>query len=250
MSESFDNEMSWYRTEILRLLADSHYVFQDKEGASAFIKHMQQLAQEDRVRFQSLILNLLEDSQENVRREVIKLLLSMGNIPDTQIAIALIKLIQQEPALRESALYALGQVKTQRVLPVIISFARKGYAPALGMVLKMALSPEQQEKLSVIARNFLGESEYRLREAALFFLNKYSSMEKEAEYLLPVVDRYCDELFIDALKDAPPELVLGRLKEIRAKYEKTYADFGRYAQYKDLSRTIDVLEQKAAERKG
>ncbi|MGH2510062.1 MAG: hypothetical protein ACRDHZ_22005, partial [Ktedonobacteraceae bacterium] len=80
--------------------------------------------------------------------------------------------------------------------------------------------------------------DYPLREAALFLLQKYSSMEKEAWRVLTSVQKYIDELFIDALKEAPPEIVLEPLRELRFTIDK------KYAEYRDLSSTIAILEQK------
>ncbi len=53
------------------------------------------------------------------------------------------------------------------------------------------------------------------------------------------VQKYLDELFIDALKEAPLGVVLEPLKAIRSSLGKEYAE------YKDLSSTIDILEKAA-----
>ncbi|GHO89140.1 hypothetical protein KSZ_71460 [Dictyobacter formicarum] len=69
-------------------------------------------------------------------------------------------------------------------------------------------------------------------------LQRYSSIQFEAERILAVVQIYLDELFIDALKEAPPEVVLEPLKALRSTIDE------KYAEYRDLSFTIDKLEQK------
>lgn len=102
----------------------------------------------------------------------------------------------------------------------------------------MIRTPEEIERGIVIARKYIDAQDYELREAALFLLQKYSSMEQEAKGVLTAVQKYTDELFIDALKKAPPELALEPLKELRSTIGEEYAE------YRDLSSTIRVLEQK------
>ena len=142
--------------------------------------------------------------------------------------------------LRENALLALWGVRTRLVLPQLLLLAHKGYSSALHMLRPMLRTSEEIEQGMAIARKYIDAKDYELREAALFLLQKYSHMEKEAERVLTAVQQYGDELFINALKNAPPEIVLEPLKELRATIEEKYAEYG------DLSATIRVLEQKHA----
>jgi phosphoglycolate phosphatase-like HAD superfamily hydrolase len=109
----------------------------------------------------------------------------------------------------------------------------------------MLQTPEEIERGITIARNYIDANDYPLRESALFLLQRHSTMEREAERVLAAVQKYLDELFIDALKKTPPEMVLEPLQQLRSAFAEKYADFTRYAEYQDLSSVIEVLEQKA-----
>jgi hypothetical protein len=106
------------------------------------------------------------------------------------------------------------------------------------MVWRMIRTPEEIEQGLVIARRYIDAQDYALRETALLLLQKYSSIEKEATLVLSAVQKYLDENFIEALQDASPETVLEPLKELRSSISEAYAE------YRDLSATIDMLEQK------
>jgi len=88
----------------------------------------------------------------------------------------------------------------------------------------MLQTPEEIEQGIASARKYLAAKDYALREAALFLLQKHSTMEREAERVLAAVQKYTDELFIDALKNAPPEIVLEPLKALRSTLEERYTE--------------------------
>jgi hypothetical protein len=150
-----------------------------------------------------------------------KLIGSCSLRKDHVLSVILVHIALKQKDLREEALFALWHVRTHRVLPQLLLFAEKGYSSALYMVRPMLQTPEEIERGIVIARKYLDANDYPLRETALFLLQKYSSMETEAEWVLAAVQKYMDELFIDALKDA---------------------------EYGDLSSTIEVLKQKEQSR--
>jgi hypothetical protein len=65
-------------------------------------------------------------------------------------------------------------------------------------------------------------NDYELREAALFLLQKYSSMDQEGKRVLLAVQKYFDELF----SKVPPDMVLEPLKALRAAIAAHYATYG------------------------
>jgi hypothetical protein len=198
------------------------------------------LLRSDLARFRRLCTRLLEDEQYEVRLGTIKLLRSC-RIKDNTLSVLLVKIALKQKDLREEVLFALWRVGTRLVLPQLLLFAEKGYPAALYMVRRMLQTPEEIERGIAIARKYIDAEEYELREAALFLLQKYSSMEREAERVLAAVQKYMDELFIDALKEAPPTVVLEPLKALRSTIEE------KYGEYRYLSSTIRVLEQKKRE---
>ena len=238
--EEFEREVRFYQQAILKVVA---YVdpdgYLDKE-ISALSAHFKALAQEDRTHARQLALRLLEDERREVRLGAIKLL-DLCKIRDDAFSMLLIGSAFKHKDLRKEAIVALYGVRTRRVLPQLLLFADKGYKHALYMVRLMLQTPEEIEQGIAIARKYIAADDYELREAALFLLQKHSTMEREAERVLGAVQKYTDELFISALRKAPPEIVLEPLKTLRSRFPERSAEYG------DLSSTIDVLEQKKRE---
>jgi hypothetical protein len=235
--EEFEQEVRFYQQAILEAMAhtdpQSHWDGEVPELSVRF----KALAQEDRTHARQLAFRLLEDERREVRLGAIKLL-GLSRIKDDAFSMLLITSAFKHQDLRKEAILALYPVRTRRVLPQLLLFADKGYSNALYMVRLMLQTPEEIEQGISIARKYITVNNYRLREAALFLLQTHSTMERETEGVLEAVMQYKDELFIDALKKASPEMVLEPLKELRSRFPERSAEYG------DLSSTIHTLEQK------
>jgi hypothetical protein len=235
--EEFEQEVRFYEQMLVEIAphADPHMYWM-KEFPELFAR-FQALMQQDFVQFRRVCTTLLKEERYEVLLGTIKLLQSC-KIRDSVLSMALLYIAAKQKDLREEALSALWGVRTLRVLPQIFLFAEKGYSSALYMIRHMLQTPEEIERGIALARKYIGAKDYGLREAALFLLQRYSSMDQEAERVLAAVQKYTDELFIDALKKAPPERVLEPLKALRSTIGANYAEYG------DLSSTIQVLEQR------
>lgn len=239
VEEEFEQKVHFYRQALLEVAARADPQFLWKKEVPELFTRFEALSQEDLPQFRRLCARLLEDEQYEVRLGTLKLLQSWRR-RDNTLAMLLIKFALEQENLRKEALGALWGVGTYRVLPQLLLLADRGYAAALYIIRHLLRTPEEIERGIAIARKYIDAEEYELREAALFLLQKYSSMEREAEHVLAAVQKYRDEVFIDALKEAPPEFVLESLKKLRSTIEE------KYTEYRDLSSTIQVLEQKKA----
>lgn len=237
--EEFEQEVQFYRQAIVETAARADPRFSWENEAPELFARFDALSRDDLTHFRQLCGRLLQDEQYEVRLGTIQLLKSC-RIRDNELSFLLMYIALKEKNLREEALFALWRVGTRAVLPQFLRFADQGYSTALYIVRHLLQTPEEIERGIAIARKYIDAEEYVLREAALFLLQKYSSMEREAERVLTAVQKYLDELFIGALKEAPPEVVLEPLKTLRSTIEAKYAEYG------DLSSTIQVLEQKKA----
>ena len=238
--EEFDQELHYYQQEILKAHAQIDVYHSWKEVIPEAIARFQSLAEQDRPRFLQLCFTLLEDPRREIRVGVMELI-SQYRKRDTALALALATLALKQTSVREEAFFALWSTATRRVLPQLLVLANHGYSSALYIIRRMLQTPEEIEQGIAIARRYLEAEEYYLREAALFLLQRYSTMEQEGEHVFAAVQKYTDELFISALRSAPPERVLEPLRKLRATMLVGCAE------YEDLSRTIRVLEQKQAE---
>ena len=236
--EEFENEIIFFRRAIVEEVAQIDPRFSWGNELPALYQRFETLAKVDRVHFHMLCAKLLQDKDREIISGMIRLL-SAHRTKDNLLSQGLIWVAIKKPDLKEEALAALGVgMYTRIVLPQIFEFAEEGNASALRMVRRMIQTPEEIERGIGIARKYIQAEEYYLREAALFLLQNHSSMDVEAKRVLEAVKIYLDELFIDALKKAPPEIVLEPLKALRGSIEEKYAEYG------DLSSTIQVLEQK------
>ena len=245
--EEFEQEVRFYQQAIMEAIAHTDPRGSWEDEVPALCARFEALMRDDLAHFQRLCARLLEDEQREVRLGVMKLL-CLFNVRDSdrirnnKLSMLLMRIALDQKDLREEAFSALWRVGTRLVLPQLLLFAERGYSNALYMVRHMIRTPEEIERGIAIARKYIDANDYPLREAALFLLQKYSSMEREAECVLVAVQKHLDELFIDALKEAPPEKVLASLKALRSTIEAKYAEYG------DLSSTIEVLEQKEQSR--
>lgn len=235
--EEFDQEVHFYRHAVVEALARVDPRFSWEQETPELVARFGVLCRDDLPHLRRLCTRLLEDDDQNVRLGIIKLLQTC-KIRDNILSILLMTVALGQKDLRQESLSALWRVGTRRVLPQFLLLADRGYSSALYIIRHLLLTSEEIEQGITIARKHIGAKDYALREAALFVLQKYSSMDIEAERVLAAVQKYLDELFIDALKEAPPEFVLEPLKALRATIEERYAEYG------DLSSTIHALEQK------
>ena len=243
--EEFEQELHYYQQAIQDAQAQDAYARVKgyslwEEVIPEAIARFQSLAEQDRPRFLQLCFTLLADTRREIRVGVMELIRQYRK-RDTTLALALATIALKQKSVREEALFALWSTATRRVLPQLLVLADHGYSSALYIIRRMLQTPEEIEQGIAIARRYLGADEYYLREAALFLLQRYSTMEQEGERVLAAVQKYTDELFIDALRSAPPERVLEPLRKLRATKQV------RTNQYEDLSNTIRVLEQKQVE---
>lgn len=236
--EDFEQEVHFYQQAIMEAILRVDLRLNWESEVPELSVRFNALAHHDRTYFHRLCAKLLEDSRHEVRLGAIKLIGSC-RMRDNVLSVALAHIALKQKDLSEEALSALWRMGTRRALPQLLLLADKGYSSALYMIRRMIQTPEDIERGIAIARKYIDAQNYELREAALFLLQKYSDMEKEAERVLAAVQKYKDELFIDALKEAPPGMVLEPLKELRSTIEEKYAEYG------DLSATIRVLEQKS-----
>lgn len=235
--EEFEQEVQFYRQAIMEAMARADPRFSLEDEAPELFARFKTFACDDRVHFQRLCAQLLEEKQREIRLGIMNLL-SSCKIRDNVLSVLLMRIALKQKDLREEALFALWGVRTRLVLPQLLLLAEKGYSSALYMIRRMLQTPGEIEQGIAIARKYIDAQNYELREAALFLLQKYSDMNKEAEQVLAAVQKYKDELFIDALKEAPPGKVLEPLKELRSTLEEKYAEYG------DLSAAIHVLSKK------
>jgi hypothetical protein len=242
--ESLEQEVQFYRQAIIEgFVHADHDDLWDEVVPEKLLTRFVALSRVNLVRFRHVCARLLEDDQWEVRLGTIKLLRTL-TIKDDILAMLLVTCALKQEDVREEALSSLKRVGTRIVIPQLFLVAEKGSATALDILRRTQLTAAQRERGIAIAHTYLDARDYRLREAALFFLQKYSSIEREAPGILVAVHKYLDELFIGALKDAPPELVLEPLQQLRSAFAEKYADFTRYAEYQDLSSAIEVLEQR------
>ncbi len=242
--EEFDQELHYYQQAIQDAHARDPYA--QVKGYSLWeelipeaIARFKSLAEQDRPRFLELCFTLLTDKRREIRVGVMELIRSYRK-RDTTLALALVTIALKQKSVTEEALSALSNVATRRVLPQLLMLAEQGYSSALFTIQCLIQTPEEIEQGIAIARRYLEADDYEVREPALFLLQRYSTMEQEGERVFAAVQKYTDELFIDALKDAPPERMLEPLRKLRATKQV------RTNQYEDLSNTIRVLEQKQA----
>ena len=237
--EEFDQELHYYQQAILQAYPQIDVYHSWLEVIPEAIARFKSLAEQDRPRFLELCFTLLTDKRRMIRVGVMELI-SHYRKKDTALAIALTAVALKHRSVTEEALHALSNVATRRVLPQLLVLADKGYSSALFTIQRLLQTPEEIQQGIVIARQYLEADEYELREPALFLLQRYSTMEQEGGRVLAAVQQYTDELFIDALRAAPPERVLEPLRKLRATMPVGCAE------YEDLSNTIRVLEQKQA----
>lgn len=246
--EEFEQEVYYFQEALLRASTQvrPNLGVTYEDVVPEVITRFLALSEQNRPRFLELCGALLSPRTRHEIRVGATELISYYRHEDAVLASALASIALKEKRMTEDALHALWAVKTLRVLPQIFVLAEGGYSSALYMLRRFPQSSKQIERSIKVARQFIVADDYLLREAALFLLQKYSTMEQEWESVLAAVYKYKDELFIAALRKAPPECVLESLKVLRDR-----TDVSSY-QHDDLSRTIKVLEQKQSEgnRKG
>ncbi|GCE28538.1 hypothetical protein KDA_40220 [Dictyobacter alpinus] len=232
-------ELTWYKSSLLEAKS---YLSQKAWPAKFPELHARftTVAMSDIDGCRKIAGELLKDDNYDVRLGALRLLRSL-KLRDTILSLMIIRVALKEEGLREEALFALWTKDTYKVLPQILEFAEKGYYQALTMARYLLRTPEEIHQGIAIARKYLLSEDYEVREASLFLLQKYASIPEEAPLILAAVQKYLDELFISALKKAPPELVLEPLKVLRSPIGKEYAE------YVDLTHTIDFLEKKEKE---
>ena len=238
IEETVEQEVRFYRQAIMKAIMHVDPRFSWRDEIPEIVGRFETLAQSNLSHFRQVCLSLLADEQREVRWGAMELIRSCNIQKDHVLSMVFVHIALRQKDLREDALSALWHVRTRRVLPQLLLFAEKGYSSALYMIRPMLQTPEEIEQGIAIAQKYIGAKEYALREAALFLLQKHSTMEKEAERILVAVQHYNDEIFIDALKEAPAELVLEPLKTLRSSIEARFAAHG------DLSSTIKALERR------
>lgn len=211
--EAFEQEVRFYQEALIEAVAQKDLRFDWEKQVPELYTRFEALARDNLACFRFLCGRLLDDERRGVRIGVMKLLSAYARKDDVLSAFLLASAFEQKDTRRE-ALDALIAVYTRRMLPTIFLFAEKGYSSALYMVGWSIQTPEEIERGITIARKYIGAKEYRLREAALFLLKRYSTMEREGEQIVAVVQKYYDELFIHALKQAPPDMVLEPFKAL------------------------------------
>lgn len=235
--EEFEQMIEAYQQDITHASPYADYFSKWLTEVPELVDRFQKLEKNDHKHFLQLCTRLLDDKKREVRLGTI-LLIGAFHRKDSYLAMLLAWTARKHKDLRSEAISSLYSVYTRVVLSHIFVFAEEGYANAVYMLNRLLRTPEEIERGIDIARKYIQAEEYYLREAALFLLQRHSSMDVEAERVLEAVKIYTDELFIDALTAAPPEIVLEPLKALREPIEE------KYAEYKDLSSTIEVLEQK------
>jgi len=235
--EKFAYEVDFYRQALIETVAHVAPDASWKIEVPALFAHFETLSRDNFACYRQVSAILLEDEQDEVRLGIIKLLQSTER-RDTTLSALLVLLALKQKNLRAEALSALWSVGTHAAQPDRFLFAEKGYSNALYMIRHMLQTSEEIKQGITIARKYITAKDYELREAALFLLQKYSTIDREAEQILVSVQKYKDELFIDVLKDASPEMALESLKKLRSTIAENYAE------YEDVSFTINVLEQK------
>jgi hypothetical protein len=237
IEEEFEQMVVAYQQDIANAGPYTDYFSKWLLEVPELVDRFQKLEKNDHMYFMQLCTRLLDDKKHEVRLGTI-FLIGAFHRKDSNLALLLAWTARKHADLRSEAISALFSVYTRIILTQLFVFADEGDANALYMLNRLLQTPEEVERGIGIARKHILAEEYYLREAALFLLQRHSSMDVEAESVLAAVKIYMDELFIDALKKAPLEIVLEPLKALRATIGEQYAE------YKDLSSAIEVLEQK------
>ena len=237
LDEEFEQEVQYFRQTLRDAVAQLHPGFSIGAHFPELKTRLKALAQDDYAHFRVLCGKLLVNEQLDITSGFLRLLHSYL-VRDNFLSMLLIRIAIKRKELRREALVSLRRIATRVILPQLFIFAEKGYADALDTIRYLIRTPEEIERGTVIARKYIGAKEYFLRQAALFLLQRYSSMEREAEEILKVVQKYTDELFIDALDEAQPAIVLEPLKALRERFPE------KSVEYHDLTNTINALEMK------
>jgi hypothetical protein len=198
--EAFEQEVRFYQQAIIEAVARVDPRFSWINEVPKVVARFDTLTQDDLTHFRRLCARLLEDERREVRLGTMKLIASCRIQKDHVLSVILVHIALKQKDLREEALFALWHVRTRHVLPQLLLFAEKGYSSALYMVRRMLQTPGEIEQGIAIARKYIDAEEYELREAALFLLQRYSSMEREAQRVLAAVQKYTDELFEELMR--------------------------------------------------
>lgn len=243
LEKDVEQEVQFYRQTILQVMADAQPRFHWSTDAPEVVTRLKALAQKDPMLYRTACFQLLQGENQVIRSNIIDLM-RFTKKRDPMLAAYLAQMALEQKDIADSAISAIWSMKTRAVLPQIFLLAEQGNAIALDILRHLVRTPEDIERGIVLARRYIGAEEYSLRESALFFLQRHSTMELEAERILPVVQIYTDELFIDALEDAPVERVLEPLKSLQDAFAAKYKNWSDSAESHDLSVAISVLEQR------
>lgn len=196
------------------------------------------LAKTDRSHFLEVSHALLEEPSVLIKQTALKLL-HMYGIPHDEFVEAKALEALYVPELQEVAFLALGKVATPATFPLLFSYAHQNSFDALDALRRLVTTEEDKQHLLVLARKYILSEMYRLREKALEILQRYSSAEGEEDVLLKAASRYTDELVIDALGDASPNVV-SFLQQQKDKYLQGTAE------HQDFSFALEKLQKRIA----
>ena len=237
MEEEIKKEIEFFCQNLPDMIVKVDPRFRLPEEAPEVWSRFQEIIQKEKKFIYDVCIQLIENEDKKVSLGVIRLL-RYSCLRDDYLSILLINvaLKEKDEEIVNDVLLSLKLIATRIILESIFSFAEQGYADALYALQRLIREPDEIKRGIDLARKYITAEEYFLREAALFLLQKYASIEEEAERILEAVKLYKDELFIDALLEAPPEKVLEPLKKLRESVrEKSWPWY-------DLSRVIGTFE--------
>jgi len=206
--------------------------------SNAGLRALDRLARTDRTAFVALCHELLRDPSIAARKAGLRMLSLFGIEGDAE-AEATAQASLAEPELREWAALALGRVGSPASFQVLADYARGGSPSALRVMAKMAKTPEQQHLVLEIARQFVLDERFPVRNSAVrIVLPTLSNQEKE-NLLIEIVRRYFDEEALGSLRHATERVV----PMLRGLLEKTVPGT---AEQKDILQTIHEIESRAS----
>jgi len=237
-----DQEIGVFRQDIIENMSFETDITIRFSDTLRMAEKVKALAKQDHAAFLDLCTKLLMDEDKEVRLGLLHILSHYAQREPvlTQLLIGspFMDSVVEDKALLNETLCALARIGTRDALPTLYRYALTGSECALRGFGWLVRTEREVQVAIRIARTYLTSPEYSLRETALFLLQRRSAIEKEEELILEAVRLYKDELFIEALREATPQNILPRLKEIAATLPERSAEFD------DLSKAIAILEQR------
>jgi len=210
----------------------------DVDERRAVSQSLRLLANSQHDAFLQLCYLLLDDTEPQVCNSILWHLYQFGDQDDT-IAEKKALTALRIPALRGSAMLALGTVGTTAAYAALLECVEAGEVLALRSLACQARTEAQRRQALTLSREWLLSPVYRQRDEALQALRVLSTAEAEEDLLLIAYARYGDELVIWALVGASARM-LPVLKDLLTRWPPECVE------YHEVERAIRRLESQLA----